>query len=236
MAREEVRSLRATLGWLKKEGLVLETDREVNPRLEVAAIQKSLDGGPPMIFNKVKGYSNARIATNVMGSDRIIAKMFDCQDRKSLKFKIHESILQPLAPKIVDKAPCQEVVIDKNIDVWPVVPMIQHTPTDPGRTLGAGKTGLAKQFWGWHISYNLMNFREDLGWKDHSTFQISPGSHTDQIATKFYKKEPIPFSINIGIPPAATMVAGSGFMYTILPRGCNELGIAGAMQGFPLEW
>ena len=114
---------------------------------------------------------------------------------------------------------------------------IQHTPTDPGRTLGGGKTVASpKQFWGgWHIGYNRMNFREDLGWKDHSTFQISPGSHTDQIMTKYYKKEPIPFTINMGIPPAATMVAGAGFMYTILPRGCDELGIAGAIQGFPME-
>jgi 4-hydroxy-3-polyprenylbenzoate decarboxylase len=80
-----------------------------------------------------------------------------------------------------------------------------------------------------------MNFREDVPWKDKSTFQISPGSHTDQIATNFYKKKPIPFSINIGIPPAATLMAGAGFMYTILPRGCDELGIAGTIQGFPLE-
>ncbi len=237
MAKEELRSLRATLEALKKEGLVLETDREVDPKLEMAAIQKRLDGGPPLIFNKVKGYSNARLATNVMGSDKIIAKMFGFKDRKSLKFRIHESILQPIPPKIVEKAPCQEVVVDKNIDVWPVIPMIQHTQTDPGRTLGAGKTGASpKQFWGgWHISYNRMNFREDLGWKNHSTFQISPGSHTDQIATKYYKKEPIPFTINIGIPPAATLTAGAGFMYTILPRGSDELGIAGAIQGFPLE-
>lgn len=237
MAAEAVRSLRAMLEALKKEGLVLETDREINPKLEMTAIQKLLDGGPPIVFNKVKGYPNARLATNVMGSDKIIARMFGAKDRKELKFKIHESILQPLPPKIVDKAPCQEVVIDKNIDVWPVVPMIQHTPTDPGRTLGGGKTVASpKQFWGgWHISYNRMNFREDLGWKDHSTFQISPGSHTDQIMAKYYKKEPIPFTINMGIPPAATMMAGSGFMYTILPRGCDELGIAGAIQGFPLE-
>ncbi len=237
MAAEAARSLRAMLEALKKEGLVLETDREINPKLEIAAIQKLLDGSPPIVFNKVKGYPNARLATNVMGSDKIIARMFGAKDRKELKFKIHESILQPLPPKIVDKAPCQEVVIDKNVDVWPVVPMIQHTPTDPGRTLGGGKTVASpKQFWGgWHISYNRMNFREDLGWKDHSTFQISPGSHTDQIMTKYYKKEPIPFTINMGVPPAATMVAGSGFMYTILPRGCDELGIAGAIQGFPLE-
>ncbi|MBI1909010.1 MAG: UbiD family decarboxylase [Deltaproteobacteria bacterium] len=55
MAKEELRSLRSTLETLKKESLVLETDREVDPKLEVAAIQKRLDGGPPMIFNKVKG-------------------------------------------------------------------------------------------------------------------------------------------------------------------------------------
>ncbi len=237
MGSEGIRSLRSTLEWLKKEGLVLETDREVDPKLEMAAIQKRLDGGPPMVFNKVKGYPNARLATNVLGSDRIMAKMFGCQDRKSLKFKIHKSILQPIPPKIVDKAPCQEVVIDKNIDVWPVLPMIQHTPTDPGRTLGAGQTVASpKQFWGgWHIGYNRMSFREDLGWKDHSTFQISPGSHIDQIATEYYKKEPIPFSINIGIPLAATIVSGVGFVYAILPRGCDELGIAGAIQGFPME-
>jgi gallate decarboxylase subunit C len=237
MEKGEIRSLRSTLEWLKKEGLLLETDREVDPKLEVAAVQKRLDGGPPMLFDRVKGYPNGRIVTNVLGSDKIVAKMFGYADRKSFKFKIHESILQPVPPKIVDKAPCQEVVVDKDIDVWPVIPMIQHTPTDPGRTLGAGKTVASpKQFWGgWHISYNRMSFREDLRWKDHSTFQISPGSHTDQIATRFYKKEPIPLSINMGTPPAATLMAGAGFMYAILPRGCNELGIAGAMQGFPLE-
>jgi UbiD family decarboxylase len=237
MPKEEVRSLRAALDWLKKEGLVLETNKEVNPKLEMTAIQKLLDGSPPILFNKVKGYSNARLATNVMGSDRVMAKMFDCTDRKSLKFRLHNAILNPIAPRIVDKAPCQEVVVDKNVDVWPVIPMIQHTPTDPGRTLGAGKTvGSPKWFWGgWHISYNRMNFREDLGWKNKSTFQISPGSHTDQIATKYYKKEVIPFSINMGIPPAATIMAGSGFLYTILPRGCDELGIAGALQGYPID-
>ena len=121
MPAEELKSLRSTLEALKKEGLVLETDREVNPKLEMTAIQKLLDGSPPIIFNKVKGYANARLATNVMGSDKVIARMFGFKDRKALKFKIHDSILQPIPPKIVDKAPCQEVVIDKNIDVFFIV-------------------------------------------------------------------------------------------------------------------
>jgi UbiD family decarboxylase len=237
MANEKVRSLRSTLEWLKKEASLMETNKEVDPKLEVAAIQKRLDGGPPILFNQVKGYPDARIATNVFGSDKIIARMFDCQDRRELKFKIHSGLIEPIHPKIVDRAPCQEVVIDKDIDVWPVIPMIQHTEKDPGPTLGAGRTVASpKQFWGgWHIAYNRMCFREDLHWKSQSTFQISPGSHMDQIVTKFYRKGPIPLSINIGIPPAATVSAGSGFLYIILPRGCDELGIAGAVQGFPID-
>lgn len=237
MANEHLRSLRATLEWLKKEGMLLETDKEVDPRCEMAAIQKRMDGGPPILFNNVKGYKNARLQTNLFGSDVIAARIFGCKDRKELKFKIHRSILEPLPPRVVDKAPCQEVVVDKDVDVWPIVPMIQHTQKDPGRTLGGGKTLAGpQQFWGgWHISYNRMSFREDLHWKDKSTFQISPGSHMDQIATRFYKKEPIPLTINMGIPPAGTVMAGSGFMYVILPRGCNELGIGAAMQGFPMD-
>jgi 4-hydroxy-3-polyprenylbenzoate decarboxylase len=232
MAAEELRCLRSTLEALKKEGLVLETDREVNPKLEMTAIQKLMDGGPPIIFNNVKGYSNARLATNVMGSDKVIARMFGLKDRKTLKFKIHDSILQPIPPKIVDKAPCQEVVIDKNIDVWPVIPMIQHTPTDPGRTLGGGKTVASpKQFWGGCTSFNRMNFGGSrLEGSLH--LQISPGSHTDQIMTKYYKKEPI-LTINMGFHQATMW--RSRFMY-YSPKGCDELGIAGAIQGFRWRW
>src|SRR5207248_2168398 len=70
---------------------------------------------------------------------------------------------------------------------------------------------------------------------DYSSFQISPGSHMDQVATHWYRKGPIPVTINIGIPPTCTMMAGSGFTYVILPRGCDELGVAGALQGYPVE-
>jgi 4-hydroxy-3-polyprenylbenzoate decarboxylase len=56
----------------------------------------------------------------------------------------------------------------------------------------------------------------------------------DQIATEWYRKGPIPMTVNIGVPPACTMLAGAGFTYPILPRGCDELGIAGALQGFPV--
>jgi 4-hydroxy-3-polyprenylbenzoate decarboxylase len=42
-------------------------------------------------------------------------------------------------------------------------------------------------------------------------------------------------TINIGVPPACSMMAGSGFTYVILPKYADELGVAGALQGFPVE-
>jgi UbiD family decarboxylase len=37
------------------------------------------------------------------------------------------------------------------------------------------------------------------------------------------------------VPPACTLIAGAAFDYVILPYGCNELGIAGAIQGAPMR-
>lgn len=230
---KDITSLRSALEYIRELGELLETNVEVDPHLEMAAIQKRLEGGPAVLFNNVKGYPGKRLTTNIFASEARIAKLFDVDEPKNLKFKILDAIRNPIPPKEVASAPCQEVVITQDIDVWQVVPMISHTPQDPGRTLGGGNTLISgKYFWGgFHISFNRMNFRG----KDYASFQISPGSHTDMVATEWYKKEAIPMTINMGVPPACTLMAGSGFDYVILPKGCDELGIAGALQGAPVE-
>jgi gallate decarboxylase subunit C len=77
-----------------------------------------------------------------------------------------------------------------------------------------------------------MNFR----WGDVGTFQISPGSHMWQVMTAHYKDDkPVPLTMCFGVPPACTLVAGGGFDYVILPKGCDEIGVAGAIQGFPVN-
>ena len=226
-------SLRATIDYLRENNELLVTNTEINPEMEMAAIQKHFDGSLPILFENVKGYPNGRLFTNLFASEERVARLFGVDDPKKFKLKLIDAIHNPLPPKVVDYAPCQEVVIDKNIDVWPIIPMISHTPTDPGRTLGGGNTLISgKHFWGgYHISFNRMHFRAP----NESTFQISPGSHTDMVATRFYRKEPIPLTINMGVPPACTLMAGSGFLYMILPKGCDELGIGGAVQGSPIE-
>ncbi len=229
----DITSLRSTLESLQDTDDLLVCDREIDPHLELAALSKHFDGGAGMLFEKVKGYPNGRLLTNLFASEDRVCRMFGIDDPKKFKFKCLDAIHKPILPVTVNTAPCQEVVITKDINVWDVVPMISHTTKDPGRTLGGGNTLVTgKYFWGGdHISYNRMNFRGP----DYSSFQISPGSHTDMIATEWYKKGPIPITINMGVPPACTLMAGAGFVYMVLPKGCSELGVAGAMHGYPVE-
>lgn len=226
-------SLRGTLDLIKDLGELLVTSAEVDPDLEMAGIQKLLDGGPAILFNNVKGYPGKRLVTNVLASRERVAKIFNEDDSKKLKVKITEAIRKPLSPIEVKGGPCQEVIIDKNIDAWSIIPMISYTSGDVGRTLGGGITLVAgKYFWGGtHIAFNRMHFRG----KDYSSFQISPGSHMDMIASEWQGKEPIPMTINMGVPPAVTLVAGAGMLYTIFRKGCDELGVAGGIQGSPIE-
>ncbi len=231
--QKDISSLRSALEYFRSTGELVETSVEVDPAIEFAAIQKHFDGGAPTIFHNVKGYPNGRLAMNCYATMERVARLFDVGDPKKFKFKAVEAIRHPLKPREVPDAPCQEVVIDQNVDAWPVIPMISHTKTDPGRTLGAGNTVVVgKYFWGGsHISYNRMNFRGP----NFSSFQISPGSHMDMISSLFYRKEPIPLTVCIGVPPSCSMMAGSGFTYMILPRGADELGVAGGLQGYPVD-
>jgi 4-hydroxy-3-polyprenylbenzoate decarboxylase len=77
-----------------------------------------------------------------------------------------------------------------------------------------------------------MNFR----WGNVGTFQISPGSHMWQVMTEHYRDDtPIPLTVCFGVPPACTLMSGSGFDYVIMPKGSDEVGVAGAVQGGPVR-
>ena len=230
----DITSLRSTIKWLLSEGLIVETEREVNPDLEITALQKKFDGGLGMLFRNVKGYKHIQAITNMYANRDVINKIFGWEGERDRTVKLSKALTHPIPPEEVKDAPVQEVVITDDLDVNKYVLAIRHTPLETEFTIGSGQTVVVGPYFdgGTHISYNRMNFR----WKNIGTFQISPGSHMWQIMTEHYKDEkPIPLTVNFGIPPAAQLAAGSGFDYVVLPKGCDELGVGGAIQGFPLR-
>src|ERR1035437_9180567 len=234
--KPDVSSLPKTVDWLRSEGLLVETDKEVDPDLEITGLQKHFDGSLPMLFNKVKGKPYARAITNLFGDIRIVEKMFGWENSLDRVKKVARAIDHPIKPVTIsqEEAPVQELVITDDLDVNKWITAIRHTHLESELTIGSGISCVVGPYFdgGSHIGYNRMNFR----WGNVGTFQISPGSHMWQVMTTHYKDEkPIPLTMCFGVPPACTFVAGSGFGYAIMPKGCDEIGIAGAVQGSPIR-
>jgi UbiD family decarboxylase len=234
--KKDITSLRSALEWLDAQGDVLKTDVEVDPDLEITGLQKHLDGGPVLLFNKVKGKPHARAITNLLADIHVVDKLFGFQDPQNRTKQIARAMTHPVPPVEIpqSEAPCQEEVITDDLDVNKYITAIRHTALEPELTVGSGISCVIGDYFGGgsHIGYNRMNFR----WGNVGTFQASPGSHMWQIITEHYKDEkPIPLTMCFGVPPACTLVAGSGFDYVILPKGCDEVGVAGAIQGSPVK-
>jgi 4-hydroxy-3-polyprenylbenzoate decarboxylase len=233
--KEALRSLPATVEWLRKEGLLMETDTPVSGDLELTGLQKHFDGSYPILFNNVKGYPHVRAITNFFANMDIVDRMFGWENRTHRTQALAHALTHPIPSQIVsrDQAPVQQEVITDDLDVNKYIFPIRHTHLESEITIGSGNSVVVgDKFWGGsHIGYNRMNFR----WGNIGTFQISPGSHMWQVMTKYYKDEPVPLTVNFGLPAAATLLAGGGFDYVVLPRGGDELGAAGAVQGYPMR-
>ena len=235
-SKEEIRSLPGTMEWLRRNGLMLETDVEVNGDLELTGVQKHLDGSIPLLFNNIVGYPDNRAITNFFANIEIIDKLFGFGTPKERTAKIAHALTHPLKSEIIpgDQAPCQEEVITDDLDVNKYVPPIRHTHLESELTIGSGNSVVVGDYFsgGSHIGYNRMNFR----WGNVGTFQASPGSHMWQVITEHYKSEQgIPITMCFGLPAACVLIAGGGFDYVVLPKGSDELGAAGAIQGFPIR-
>jgi 4-hydroxy-3-polyprenylbenzoate decarboxylase len=235
-AASALRDLRSTLAWLRDQGDLVETDKPVDPDLEIITLQKHFDGGCPILFNNVKGKPDHRVVTNLFAETRVVNKMFGWADDRDRTLKLAEAIRNPIEPVVIDQkdAPCQETVIENPNDVNPYLVPVRHTEYEPELTIGSGIRCVAGDYFdgGADLGYNRMNFR----WGNVGTFQISPGSHMWQVVAKHYRDDkPVPITVCFGVPPACTLLAGAGFDYVILPQGCDEIAVASAVQGAPVR-
>lgn len=109
MSKKDVTDMRGAIEFLKQqEGELLVTKEPVDPIYEVAGIQVALEEGPGIFFENIKGYPGMRSVGNIFSRRDRIAKLFDVDDWKKLKWKCLDAIKNPLPPIVVDNAPCQE--------------------------------------------------------------------------------------------------------------------------------
>jgi len=230
---KDITSMRSTLEFLKEKGELLTIEKEVDPILEITGIQVALEEGPGLLFENIKGYPHARYTANAYAREDNVAAIYDVAEYKDLKFKFLKGMENQIPPRVVEQAPCQEVVITDNIDVPATLPLLKHTEESPERLLGGGVTltrGLPGQR-GSDLSFKRMSFRG----KDWSSISIAPESHLGYLRNIVHGDEKVPLTVNICPPPAVMCEASAWSVHAVVPYGTDELGIAGAMQGSPID-
>lgn len=245
--RTEILSLRDALEVLKNSsGQLIETSVEVDPEAELSGVYRYVGAGgtvkrptntngPAMIFNKIKGHPDARVAIGILASRERVANLFGCR-KEELGWIVKECAEKPIMPIVIQSdAPCQEVVHyaeDPEFDLYKLIPAPTNTPMDAGPYITLGMcyathpdTGLS----------DVTIHRMCIQGKDELSIFLQPGSrHIGAMAERATELNiPLPISVSIGVDPAIEVL--SCFEPPTTPLGFNELSIAGALRQKAVE-
>ncbi|MGO9464872.1 MAG: UbiD family decarboxylase [Isosphaeraceae bacterium] len=239
------RSLADCVRDLETTGQLIVVDREVDPYLEVAAIQRRVyrAGGPALLFSRVKGTAFPLVG-NLFGTLERARYLFrDTLEsvRRLVELKVNPGVLGKnpwryrgvprtlwrLMPRQVRSGPilARETTISRlpQIQCWPMdggpfITLPQVYTEDPDRP------GPARS--------NLGMYRIQLAGNDYVPdrevglhYQIHRGIGVHHAAA-IRRGEPLAVSVSVGGPPALALAA-----VMPLPEGLPELAFAGALGG-----
>ncbi|MGN0434428.1 MAG: UbiD family decarboxylase [Bilifractor sp.] len=240
-------SLRTALAYLRTQpGQLIETDTEVDPEAELSGVYRYIGAGgtvmrpthvngPAMIFHNIEGFPDASVAIGLMASRERVAMMFGCS-KEDLGRKILACVNHPIEPVVLPgPAPVQEVIHkadEPDFDLRRLLPAPTNTPVDAGPYITLGMCYATHPETG---RSDVTIHRMCIQSKDELSIFLQPGSrHIGAMAecsTRLGK--PLPISVSIGVDPAVSVT--SCFEPPTTPLGFNELSIAGALRGKPVE-
>lgn len=243
---EKIKDLRSALDMLgNMPGQLIETDVEVDPRAELSGVYRYVGAGgtvmrptkegPAMIFNHVKGHPGARVAIGVLASRKRVAALLDTKPQELGKL-LWKSVDHPVPPVLADgPALCQEVVHlaeDPGFDLAELVPAPTNTPDDAGPYITLGMCYASHPD---TKESDVTIHRLCIQGKDELSIFFTPGArHIGAMAERAEELgQRLPVSISIGVDPAIEI--GSCFEPPTTPMGYDELAVAGALRGEPVE-
>lgn len=242
----DVHDLRSALELLSSiPGQVVTTDVEVDPEAELSGVYRRVGAGgtclrptrqgPAMIFNKVKGYDDVRVAIGLLSTRERAGILLDCEPAK-LGFLLRDAVKHAVDPVVIDRkqAKCQEVVHraeDPGFDLRTLLPAPTNTMEDAGPYFTMGMCYASDPETG---ESDITIHRLCVQSKDELSMWLTPGRHIDAFRMKAEAAgKPLPISISIGLDPAIEIAAC--FEPPTTPLGFNELSIAGALRNRPVE-
>ncbi|MBV9786967.1 MAG: menaquinone biosynthesis decarboxylase [Chloroflexi bacterium] len=235
--------LRTWIELLRREGELIDVKAQVDPFLEITEIvdRTIRTGGPALLFHHPRKSAHP-LLINQFGTERRMCLAFGEPNLDAVARKLHEmTSLQPpqnfseqmrgmgklrrlldTQPQLVSKGPCQELVLEPNLDLLP----IQHCwPDDPAPFITLPAV----------ITKNPRTGERNLGMYrmqkiDAQTTFMHWQIHKDGATDWRGMSERLDVAVALGCDPITTYLATVPF-----PRNVDELVIAGYLRGAPLE-
>jgi len=207
-------NLRDFLSKLEQEKKLTRIIKEVSTKYEIANIIYALNE-QPVIFENVKGHP-LQIFSGITSNRDIIAEGLGTTKEKLL-LKLVEAHRNPKEPKMVDKAPCQEVVI-KDPDLSKI-PLLYHLDGDGGRYGSATVATIKDPETGRNVSYHRLM---EIG-KNKFTARLIKKRQTRTTYDKI--DGDLEMAVCIGNSVAVMVAASLG-----PPPGVDEFSIANALD------
>lgn len=228
------------LNTLKKEGQLLEVQKEVKPEPDLGAAARAAnnlgDKSPALLFNNIYGYTNAQIALNVIGSWPNHALMLGLPKDTPVKEQFFEFARRydqfPVKVQREETAPFHENEITEDINLFDILPLFRINQGDGGFYLDKAcvisrdvedPDHFGKQ--------NVGMYRLQVKGKDRLGIQPVP-QHDIAIHLRQAEErgENLPVTIALGCEPVITTAASTPLLYDQ-----SEYEMAGALQGEPYK-
>ncbi len=223
-------SFRTHLAALEKTGDLVRFDKEVDPELNLSAIEWKTyaEFGKSSLFTNIKGHPGWRACSQIIADRRKWALGLGIDEDR-----LHDEILtrmrSPIPSRLVDaaSAPVKEMrLLGADADLRDI-PAAIVSDADSGRYIPSGiafikdpETGIG------NMSFHRMEVRG----KDTTGFAMLP-RHAMRIYEKYSKRgQPMPVAVVIGVHPAIWL--GSGYTTNF---GIDELELAGGLLGAPVR-
>jgi 2,5-furandicarboxylate decarboxylase 1 len=220
-----VRSLRDWLDRLAGDGRLAIARPGIGLRHETAAVANRLDGRQASLFPQPGGHPGTIVSGLVSSRTWMAEALGTTQERLVAHFQ--QAAAQPLPWHERDSAPAQEVVHREGLDILKLLPVPTLNEHDSGPYISAGlmisrdpETGVQ----------NVAILRCQISGPDRIGVLVLP-RHTDN----FYRKaeaqgQGLEVALVVGVDPACLLASQA-----IVPLGHDELEIAGALTGQPLD-
>jgi vanillate/4-hydroxybenzoate decarboxylase subunit C len=232
--------LREFLSVLEQERLFLRVTEPVSLEPDLAAAACALtklgEGTPAVYFNSIAGYHNAQVVMNVHGSWPNHALALGMDKDTPLRDQFFEFVRRyqqyPGELEHVTSAPWQEVVVDKDVNLYDLMPLFRLNRGDGGYFIDKPcVVSRDPDDWDNDDLENVGIYRLQVKGRNRIGIQTVPQHDIAiHLAHAEERGEDLHVAIALGNEPLITLMGATPMLYTQL-----EYKMAGAMQGQPYQ-